>query len=126
VAHWDRTLSGARAAGLADSLACFYRRIRRPIFAKGPQFLLLKSWTLANGEVLTGKPKTVKAASVNTPAPDASAPPQPNLGFARDVIDGRGYFVARILGKDFGQGSLRESKERFCKWSPSMVETELR
>jgi hypothetical protein len=82
----------------------FTAKIRRPIFAKGPQFLLLKSWTLANGEVLTGKPKTMKATSVKTPAPDASAPPQPNLAFAWDAVYGQGFFVARILGKDFGQG----------------------
>lgn len=82
----------------------FTAKIRRPMFAKGPVFLLLKSWTLANGEVLTGKPKTLKATSVNTPATDASAPPQPNLAFAWDAVYGEGYFVARILGKDFGQG----------------------
>ena len=82
----------------------FTAKIRRPMFAMGPVFLLLKSWTVANGEVLTGKPKKVKAAAVNTPAPDASLPPQPNLAFAWDAVYGEGFFVARILGKDFGQG----------------------
>lgn len=82
----------------------FKGQIRHPIFAMGSQFLLLKSWTLANGDVLTGKPKTAKATSVNTPAPQASAPPQPNLAFAWDEVYGQGFFVARILGKEIGQG----------------------
>src|SRR5215475_15409958 len=82
----------------------FKGRIRRPVFSIGSQFFLLKSWTLNNGEVVEGKPKTVKATSVNTPSPQASAPPQPNLAFAWDAVYGQGFFVAHILGKDIAQG----------------------
>ncbi len=82
----------------------FKGQIRHPMFGVGPVFMLLKSWTVANGEVLQGKPKKVKASSVNNPAPSASAPPQPNLAFAWDAVYGPGYFVAHILGKDMGQG----------------------
>jgi len=57
-------------------------QIRRPMFSAGSVFMLLKSWTLPNGEILAGKPKKVKAASVNVPAPDSANPPQPNLAFA--------------------------------------------
>jgi hypothetical protein len=68
-------------------------------------FLLLKSWTVANGEVLQGRPKTVKASSVNMgPEVGASYLPQPNLAFAWDAVYGQGFFVAKILGKKFGQG----------------------
>jgi hypothetical protein len=34
----------------------------------------------------------------------ASYPPQPNLAFAWDAVYGQGFFVAKILGKKFGQG----------------------
>ena len=81
----------------------FSGQIRRPVFSAGPVFLLLKSWTVANGEVLQGRPKTVKASSVNMPV-GASYPPQPNLAFAWDAVYGQGFFVAKILGKKFGQG----------------------
>jgi hypothetical protein len=82
----------------------FKGQIRRPMFGVGPVFMLLKSWTVANGEVLQGKPKKVKVSSVNNPAPGASAPPQPNLAFAWDAVYGPGYFVAHILGNEIGQG----------------------
>jgi hypothetical protein len=83
----------------------FAGQIRRPMFSAGPVFLLLKSWTVANGEVLQGKPKTVKASSVTKP-PEAGAIvlPQPNLAFAWDAVYGEGFFVAHVLGKKFGQG----------------------
>jgi hypothetical protein len=83
----------------------FAGQIRHPIASAGPIFLLLKSWTVANGEVLEGKPKTVMASSVTTP-PQAGtiSLPQPNLAFAWDAVYGEGFFVARILGKKFGQG----------------------
>ncbi|MGB0076044.1 MAG: hypothetical protein WCC05_11950 [Candidatus Sulfotelmatobacter sp.] len=79
--------------------------VRRPMVSVGSVFLLLKSWTVANGEVLQGKPKTVKASSV-IPAPPAGAIslPQPNLAFAWDAVYGEGFFVAHILGNKFGQG----------------------
>jgi len=67
------------------------------MFSKGLPFLLLKSWTVANGEVLLGKPKTVKATSVNTAMARASYPPQSNLAFAWDAVYGQGFFVAHIL-----------------------------
>ena len=82
----------------------FSGQIRRPVFSAGPVFLLLKSWTVANGEVLQGRPKTVKASSVNMLEVGASYPPQPNLAFAWDAVYGQGFFVAKILGKKFGQG----------------------
>lgn len=82
----------------------FKGQVRHPIFSIGSQFFLLKSWTLANGEVLTGKPKTVTATSVNMPPLQAIALPQPNLAFAWDEVYGQGFFVAHILGKQIGQG----------------------
>jgi hypothetical protein len=89
----------------------FSGQIRRPMFGAGPVFLLLKSWTVANGEVLQGKPKTVTASSLN-PAPEAGAIslPQPNLAFAWDAVYGEGFFVAHILGKKFGQGVFTGSQ----------------
>jgi hypothetical protein len=78
----------------------FKGHISHPIFGVSPLFMLLRSWTVANGEVLQGKPKKVKASSVNNPVPSASAPPQPNLAFAWDAVYGPGYFVGHILGKD--------------------------
>jgi hypothetical protein len=87
----------------------FSGKIRRPMFS-GPPFLLLKSWTVANGEVLEGKPKKVKANSVNVPTAGASDPPQPNLAFAWDTVYGQGFFVAHILGKTFGQGVFTGSQ----------------
>ncbi len=82
----------------------FKGQLRRPMFSIGPAYLLLKSWTVANGEVLQGKAKTVKATSVNIPPNGAATPPQPNLAFAWDAVYGPGFYVARILGKDIGQG----------------------
>lgn len=83
----------------------FKGQVRRPIFSAGPVFLLLKSWTVANGEVLQGKPKTVMASSVTPAPPDREiALPQPNLAFAWDAVYGEGFFVAHILGNKFGQG----------------------
>ncbi|MFZ0279640.1 MAG: hypothetical protein WA254_06155 [Candidatus Sulfotelmatobacter sp.] len=83
----------------------FTGQVRRPMFSVGSVFLLLKSWKVANGEVLEGKPKTVKASSV-TAAPPAGqiSLPQPNLAFAWDAVYGEGFFVAHILGNEFGQG----------------------
>jgi hypothetical protein len=82
----------------------FKGQIRRPMFSSGFLFLLLKSWTVANGEVLEGKPKTVQASSVNPPPNGTISLPQPNLAFAWDAVYGEGFFVAHILGKKFGQG----------------------
>src|SRR5258708_34886488 len=73
----------------------FKGQIRRPMFGAGPVFLLLKSWTVANGEILQGKPKTVTASSVNAqPGAGAISVPEPNLAFAWDAIYGEGVFVA--------------------------------
>lgn len=82
----------------------FSGKIRRPMFSAGPVFVLLKSWTVANGEVLlSGKPKTV-LASAATPMPtSAISLPLPNLAFAWDAVYGEGYFVARLLGNKFAQ-----------------------
>jgi hypothetical protein len=84
----------------------FAGKIRRPMFSAGPPFLLLKSWTLANGEELTGKAKTVAAASaVVSPREGAKIDlPQANLAFAWDIVFGEGFYVSKVLGKKFGQG----------------------
>jgi hypothetical protein len=67
---------------------------------------LLKSWTVANGEVLKGKCTAVKPSSLNakTPGTPDSYPPQPDLAFAWDAIYGQGYFSAHILGQKIWQG----------------------
>lgn len=89
----------------------FSGQIRRPMFGPAPVFLLLKSWTIANGEVLQGKPKTVQASSVNPPpATGTISFPQSNLAFAWDAVYGDGFFVAYILGKKFGQGVFTGSQ----------------
>ncbi len=90
----------------------FTGHIKRPPFAAGPPFLLLKSWTLADGEVLKKTIATVKASSLNTPEPGtaASDPPQPNLAFAWDAIYGQGYFAAQILGRNLLQGVFAGSQ----------------
>jgi hypothetical protein len=88
----------------------FTGKIRRPMFSAGPSFLLLKTWTVANGEVLQGKPKTIKATSVNMPPPGSTNPPQPNLAFAWDAVYGEGFFVAHILGQKIGQGMFTGSQ----------------
>ena len=84
----------------------FSGQIRRPVFSAGGVPKLLKSWTLANGEVLPGKFAVVKMTSVNTKMPGTpdSYPPQPNLAFAWDAIYGQGYFAAHILGAKIWQG----------------------
>ncbi|MCU1299212.1 MAG: hypothetical protein JWO91_3490 [Acidobacteriaceae bacterium] len=76
------------------------------MFSAGGLPKLLKSWTLANGEVLPGKFAVVKVTSVNTRMPGTpdSYPPQPNLAFAWDAIYGQGYFAAHILGEKIWQG----------------------
>lgn len=72
----------------------------------GPLPTLLKSWTVANGEVLKGKCAAVKPSSLNmkTPGAPASYPPQADLAFAWDAIYGQGYFAAHILGQKIWQG----------------------
>jgi hypothetical protein len=84
----------------------FSGQMRKPIFAAGGWPKLLKSWTLANAEVLPGKCAEVKASSVNmkTLGTQESYPPQPNLDFAWDAIYGQGYFAAHILGSKIWQG----------------------
>jgi len=83
-------------------------QIRRPMFG-GALPTLLKSFTLADGEVLPGKCASTKATSVNTKTPGTpeSYPPQPNLAFAWDAIYGQGYFAAHILGEKMWQGVFR-------------------
>jgi hypothetical protein len=85
----------------------FSGQIRRPMFG-GPLPTLLKSWTLANGEVLPGKLATVTVSALNTKTPGTpeSYPPQPNLAFAWDAIYGQGYFAAHILGGKIYQGTF--------------------
>jgi hypothetical protein len=87
----------------------FAGQVKRPMFGLGPEVKLLKSWTVANGEVLEGKCTEVTAASANTKTPGApeSYPPQPNLAFAWDAIFGSGYFAAHILGGRVWQGIFK-------------------
>jgi hypothetical protein len=87
----------------------FKGQIRRPIVSLSTNFMLLKSWTVANGEVLNGKCSLVVASSPDwkTPGTSASYPPQPNLAFAWDLIKGQGYYVARVLGNKIAQGVFR-------------------
>jgi hypothetical protein len=84
----------------------FSGQVRRPMFSVGGFPKLLKSWTVANGEVLPGKCTEVKASSVNTKRPGTpeSYPPQPNLAFAWDAVYEQGYFAAHILGEKIWQG----------------------
>jgi hypothetical protein len=84
----------------------FSGQVRRPVFSVGGLPKLLKSWTVANGEVLPGKCALVKASSVNTKTPGTpdSYPPQPNLAFAWDAVYGQGYSSAHILGGKIWQG----------------------
>jgi hypothetical protein len=87
----------------------FAGQVKRPMFGLGAEVKLLKSWTVANGEVLEGKCTEVTAASANTKTPGApeSYPPQPNLAFAWDAIFGSGYFAAHILGRKVWQGIFK-------------------
>ena len=75
----------------------------------GSEVKLLKSWKLANGEVLEGKCVEVTATSANarTLGAPESYPPQPNLAFAWDAIFGSGYFAAHILGGKVWQGIFK-------------------
>jgi hypothetical protein len=84
----------------------FSGQMRRPMVSVGGLPKLLKSWTVANGEVLPGKCAEVKASSVNTKTPGTpeSYPPQPNLAFAWDAVYGQRYFAAHILGGRIWQG----------------------
>jgi hypothetical protein len=70
------------------------------MFSKSIHFWLLKSWTVANGEVLLGKCSVVTASSpdVKTPGAPESYPPRPNLAFAWDAIKGQGFYVSHVLG----------------------------
>ncbi len=79
------------------------------VVSAGPPFRLLKSWTVANGEVLQGEIVTVKKAPMNT-APlgsPAGFPPQSDLAAAWDAVFGQGYFVARVLGNTLDQGIFK-------------------
>jgi hypothetical protein len=76
------------------------------MFSMRTNFTLLKSWTVANGEILSGKCAVVNATSPVTKAPGApeSYPPQPNLAFAWDAVKGSGYYVSHVLGNKIAQG----------------------
>ncbi len=87
----------------------FSGQVNRPMFGLGPEVKLLKSWKVANGEVLEGKCTEVTATSANakTLGTPESYPPQPNLAFAWDAIFGSGYFAAHILGGKVWQGIFK-------------------
>ena len=86
----------------------FSGKINRPMFSKYGNFYLLKSWTVANGEVLLGKCSVVTATSPNmkTSGAPGSYPPQPNLAFAWDAIKGPGFYVSHVLGNKIYQGTF--------------------
>jgi len=90
----------------------FSAQVKRPLFAAGSAPKLLKSWTVADGEVLNGKFANVNATSMNAKTPGAldSYPPQTNLAFAWDAVYGQGYFAAHILGKKIWQGVFTGDK----------------
>ncbi len=87
----------------------FSGHIRHPMFSAGGLPKLLKSFTLANGEVVLGKCTQIKVTSINTKTAGTpeSYPPQPNLSFAWDAIYGQGYFSAHILGGKIWQGIFK-------------------
>jgi hypothetical protein len=63
--------------------------------------------TLANGEQFNGPLKVLYPSTADlSPAGAPPALPQPNLAFAWDRVYGRGFFVARVLGQQLGQGVL--------------------
>jgi hypothetical protein len=86
----------------------FSGQISRPMFSRSIHFWLLKSWTIANGEVLRGKCSVVTASSPDIKVPGApdSYPPQPNLAFAWDAIKGQGFYVSHVLGNKIYQGTF--------------------
>lgn len=90
----------------------FKGQMRRPMFARLGNFMLLKSWTVANGEILNGKCSLVVASSPDTKTPGTpeSYPPQPNLAFAWDLVNGQGFYVSRVLGNKIAQGVFRGDK----------------
>jgi hypothetical protein len=79
------------------------------VVSAGTLFHLLKSWTFANGEVLTGSVTTVNKAPMNDAPLNSPAgyPPQPDLAAAWDAVFGQGYFVAHVLGNSLGQGIFK-------------------
>jgi hypothetical protein len=83
----------------------FTGQIKHSMFSSGG-LKGLKSWTVDNGEVLSGKFDAVKVLSVNekTAGSKESYPPQPNLSFAWDVVQGKKYFSSHVLGKYVWQG----------------------
>jgi hypothetical protein len=90
----------------------FKGHLRRVIVSLSTNFMLLKSWTFADGEVLNGKCTLVVASSPDwkTPGTPASYPPQPNLAFAWDLIKGQGFYVSHMLGNKIAQGVFRGDK----------------
>lgn len=87
----------------------FSGHLKRPMFGVGAVAKVLKSFTVANGEVLEGNCTEVTATSANSKAPGTpeSFPPQPNLAFAWDAIFGAGYFNAHILGAKIWRGIFK-------------------
>jgi len=80
----------------------------------GPLFTLLKSWTLSNGEVLLLQDKAglvnASAPGIGTPGDPSGFPPKPNLAFAWDAVYGQGYYVAKILGREFYQAVFQDNQ----------------
>lgn len=69
------------------------------------------SLVLANGERFSGPIKVVNPASANlNPAGPPLVLPQPNLAFAWGTVYGQGFFVAKVLGQQLGQGVLTGSQ----------------
>jgi hypothetical protein len=100
-------VQGPLAASAPQTVYTAHLKFR--VVSGHPPFWLLKSWTLPNGEVLTGSVITVKKAPMNTAPLDSPRgyPPQPDLAAAWDAVFGQGYFVARVLGNTLGQGIFK-------------------
>jgi hypothetical protein len=100
-------VQGPLAASAPQTVYVGHLKFR--VMSVGTPFHLLKSWTVANGEVLTGNVTTVKKAPMNA-APlgsPAGNPPQSDLAAAWDAVFGQGYFVARVLGNSLDQGIFK-------------------
>lgn len=91
----------------------FKGQIRRPMFSRYANFMLLKSFTFTNGEVLKGSCDLVIASTGDQkiPGTTGSIPPQPNLAFAWDTVMGPGFYDSQILGRKIIQGVFRGDKD---------------
>jgi hypothetical protein len=90
----------------------FSAQVKRALFGAGSVTKYVKTFKVADGELVNGKFVQASASAVNpkTPGSPDSYPPQPNLAFAWDAVYGQGYFAAHILGKKIWQGTFTGDK----------------